>query len=237
MLQSLRQLLKLEIVDDKLARVDAELVEIPKQRSAVAAGIQQAKDAIAAAKDLLESEELEERRLESEMREQEALLARLTSQGALVSSTQAYQALQHEIDAATLAGSGFETRALELMEKIDQAKAQLAEAEESFVTREQAAPAQLESIAKRQQSVESKRSELLARREKECLGIDRELITRYERVALRHKPAVIILSGKACPHCQMAVPAQRVAEVKRCELVYSCDSCQRLLVSPSALEE
>lgn len=237
MLQSLRQLLKLQIVDDEIAIVDAELAQLPKERSAIAAAIAEARAAIGAAKDLLESEELEERRLESDMREQEALLEKLTAQGGLVTSTQAYEALQHEIDAATLAGSGFETRALELMEKIDQATAQLAKAEETFSELETAAPAQLETIAKRQQRFESQCSELVARREAECVGIERELISRYERVSLKRRPAVIALPGKACPHCQMAVPAQRVAEIKRAELVYSCDSCQRLLVSPSALEE
>ena len=237
MLQSLRQLLKLQTVDHEIAVADAELAELPKERTAIAAAIETARSAIAVARELLESEELEERRLESDMRAQEALLARLNSQGALVSSTHAYEALQHEIDAATLAGSGFETRALELMEKIDQARAQLAEAEEILGKLEEAAPAQLEAIAKRQQRFESQRVELLVQREKQTVGIERELMGLYERVALKRKPAVIALTGKSCPHCQMAVPAQRVAEVKRCEVVYRCDGCQRLLVSSSALEE
>ena len=237
MLQSLRQLMKLQAVDGEIAAAETELAKLPGERSAIAAAIQNAKDAIGVAKDLRESEEREERRLEADMREQEALMERLNSQSGQVASTQAYEALQHEIDAAHQAGSEFETRALELMEAIDQARSQISQAEKTFGELEKAAPRELAEIGERQLRFETQRSELLAQREKESVGVGQELLTRYERIALRHKPAVIVLLDKACPLCQMVVPAQRVSEIKRCAAVHGCGSCQRLLVSPRALEE
>jgi predicted nucleic acid-binding Zn-ribbon protein len=236
LLQSLRQLVKLQVVDEEIAGVDLELARLPGERSAVASAIQQAKDSIAAGKELLESEELEERRLEADMREQEARMEHLNAQSGQVASTQAFEALQHEIDAASQAGSEFETRALELMEAIDRARTQLAEAEEAFRRGEKAAPEDLQQIASRGLHFDTERSELLARREKESVGIEVELLTRYERIALKHKPAVVVLVDKSCPRCQMAVPSQRLSEIKRAEAVHACGSCQRLLVSPSALE-
>ena len=223
--QSLCQLVLLQGVDEEIAVADAELAKLPGERKVIAAAIQQAKEAIGVAKELLElleSEELEERRLEADMREQEALLERLNAQSGQVTSTQAYEALQHETQAAHRAGSEFETRALELMEAIDQARLQVAAAEESFRKLESAAPDQLGEIGKRQKHFETERSQLLARREKEVVGIERELLTRYERVALKHKPAVVVTPGKACPLCHMAVPAQRASEMKREGAVYTC---------------
>ena len=236
LLESLRQLVKVQVVDGELAVVDAELAKLPAERSAVAVSIQQAKDAIAAAQTLRESEEREERRLEADMREQEALMERLTSQSGQVTSKQAYEALQHEMDAARDAGSDFETRALELMEAIDRAGAQLLAAEKSFGELESAAPQQLAKIAEREQSFQGQRNELLGSREKQAVGIERELLEHYERIAARHAPAVIVLPGKACPRCQMAVPAQRAAEIRRAEAVYECGGCRRLLVCPDAVE-
>jgi predicted nucleic acid-binding Zn-ribbon protein len=237
LLESLRQLMKLQSVDDEIVVVDAGLAKLPRERSAIAAAIQNAKDAIAAAKELHESEEREERRLEADMREQEALMERLNSQSGQVTKAQAYEALQHEINAAHEAGSEFETRALEVMEAIDRARSQIEAAEQSFSDLEKLAPRELQEIGERQLGFETQRAELLARREAESAGIGQELLGRYERIAAKHKPAVIALPGNSCPHCQMAVPAQRVSEVKRCAAVYGCDSCQRLLVSPKALEE
>jgi predicted nucleic acid-binding Zn-ribbon protein len=236
LLESLRQLVKVQAVDDELAIADAELAKLPGERSAVAAAIQQAKDAIAAAQTLRESEELEERRLEADMREQEALMERLTAQSGQVTSTQAYEALEHEMGAAHDAGSAFETRALELMEAIDRAGAQLSEAERTFGELEGAAPAQLGQIAEREQRFQGERSVLLLRREKETDGIERDLFQHYERIAARYAPAVVVLPDKACPKCQMAVPAQRAAEIRRAEAVYECGGCRRLLVCPGAAE-
>jgi predicted nucleic acid-binding Zn-ribbon protein len=236
LIESLRQLMKVQAVDSQLAVVAAELATLLPARSAVAASIQQAKDAIAAAQALRESEELEERRLEADMRAQEVLMVRLTGQSAQVTSTQAYEALQHEMDAASQAGSEFETRALELMEAIDQAGAQLAEARRNFDELERAAPQQLGQIAEREQALQLQRSELLELREKQVVGIERELLAHYERLASRHEPAVIVLPDKACPRCQMAVPSQRAAEIRRAEAVYECGGCRRLLVCPAAME-
>ncbi len=39
---------------------------------------------------------------------------------------------------------------------------------------------------------------------------------------------MIVLLCTACPQCQMAVPSQRVSEIKRDEDAYSCDSCKRV---------
>ena len=103
--QNLSQLVILQSVDEEIAVADAELAKLPGERNVIAAAIQQEKEAIGVAKELQESEELEERRLEADMREQEALLARLNSQSGQVTSTQAYEALQHETDAAHRAGS------------------------------------------------------------------------------------------------------------------------------------
>ena len=228
--------MKLQTVDAEIAVVDAGLATLPGERSAVADAIQQAKDAMAAARELRDSEEREERRLEADMREQEALLERLNAQSALVTSTQAYEALKHELDAAQRAGSDYETRALELMEQIDQVRAQLAEAELSFGSLEKAAPTQLQAIAERQRDFEAQREELLALRDKQAVGIEAELRSRYERIARKHKPAVIVLQSAVCPLCQMVVPAQRVSEIQRAAAVHACGSCQRLLVAPSALE-
>ena len=237
MLESLRQLVKLQTVDDEIAVIDGELARLPGERSAIAAQIEQAKQALAAARELHEAEELEERRLEADMREQEALLERLNAQSGQVASQQAYEALQHEIDAAHAAGSDFETRALELMEAIDQARAQIAQAEQTLAGLEKAEPRELQEIGERQQQFEAQRSDLVTRRANETVGIGDELVTRYERIALKHKPAVIALEGGVCPRCQMVVPAQRVSEIKRSEAVHACGSCQRLLVSPEALTE
>ena len=63
------------------------------------------------------------------------------------------------------------------------------------------------------------------------------MLSRYELIAAKRSPAVLILEGKACPSCQMAVPAQRAIEIHRGDLIYPCGGCRRLLVAAEALEQ
>ena len=65
MLESLRQLVKLQAVDNEIAVVDGELAKLPGERTVIADRIDQSRQALAAAKELREAEELEERRLEN----------------------------------------------------------------------------------------------------------------------------------------------------------------------------
>ena len=99
----MRQLILIRDIDEEIAVVGSDLARIPEERETIERELVAARETLAQAKELLESEEVEERRLEGKMREQEALLQRLNAQSAQVTSPQAYEALQHELEHA---GSG-----------------------------------------------------------------------------------------------------------------------------------
>jgi len=236
LLESLRQLLHIQELDSKVRGIDSELGELPGRREAIAREIVQAGEAVAAASELLETEERDERRLEGEMRDQEALQERLNGQSSQIQSAQAYEALQHEIQHASEAGSRFETEALELMEAIDEARTRLADTQERLADLEKSEPAQLEQIAGEEEAFSSERSQLLEARAQDCGGIEPKMLADYERVADFRQPAVVALTEKSCPACRIAVPAQRVREIAQADAIHTCSNCQRLLISARALD-
>jgi predicted nucleic acid-binding Zn-ribbon protein len=126
----MRQLIVLRDIDEEIATVGSGLARIPEEREAIERELVEARETLAQTRQSLESDEVEERRLEGKMREQEALLQRLNAQSAQVTSPQAYEALQHELQHASTASSEFETRALELMESIDQLRGEVSAAED-----------------------------------------------------------------------------------------------------------
>ncbi len=231
----MRQLILLRDIDEELAVIGGELAAIPGEREAIELELVGAREALAEAKQLLESQEVEERRLEGKMREQEALLQRLTDQSAQVSSPQAYEALQHELEHASAASSEFETRALELMESIDRVRGELAAAEDRLRGAEERTPGQRGELAEREKRLTAEREAALERREKACQQLDPSLLAHYERVAQQRRPAVGIFQGEICPECQIAVPTSRASEIQRALKVHACSSCRRLLVPAQAL--
>ena len=237
MLDSLQRLLRIQDLDTKIAALDEALAALPERRAAIARELAEARAAEAAAAQLLEGEERDERRLESEMREQEALEERLNAQTAQVQSTQAYEALQHEIQNASEAGSRCETQALELMEAIDEARTQLEAARVGARELEEQEPGRFEEIAGEESALSSERAALVEERGRECEGVEAKLLATYERVARSRRPTVVVLTEKSCPACRIAVPAQRVREIARGDAVHGCSSCQRLLISARVLEQ
>lgn len=236
MLDSLRRLLRIQDLDTRIGTLKTALEEIPGQRDAIARGITEAKARVAAAVELLETEERDERRLEIEMRQQEALEERLNAQSSQVHSTQAYEALQHEIQHASEAGSSFETQALELMEAMDEARTGLAAARQHLQELEEAEPGRREEIDGEEATLSSERAKLLEERAGECEGVEPKSLATYERIARSRQPAVVALTEKSCPACRIAVPPQRLREIARGDAVHGCSNCQRLLISARALE-
>jgi predicted nucleic acid-binding Zn-ribbon protein len=231
----MRQLVLLRDIDEEIAGVGGGLARIPEERESVERELAEAREALGQARELLEHQEVEERRLEGKMREQEALLQRLNAQSAQVASPQAYEALQHELDGASRASSEFETRALELMESIDRVRGEVAAAESRLQEAEERAPARLDEISQREQRLTEEREALLERREKACQRLDARLLAHYERVAQQRRPAVGVFEGKVCPVCRITLPTMRASEIQRAEKVHACSSCQRLLVPVQAM--
>ena len=236
MFQAMRQMIELQKIDLDLAAADSQLGALPEERATVAREIEKLGQLIVACRERIEAEELAERRLEGEMREQEALLKRLNEQTFQIISVKAHDALRHELEHAGTASSELETRALELMERIDGARTELADEEGRLAEHEVRAPEQLAELAERERKLSQERTQLLERRLKECDGIPRDVLSRYDLIAAKRSPAILVLRGSACPTCQMAVPAQRAIEIRRGDLFYTCASCRRILIPEEAIE-
>jgi predicted nucleic acid-binding Zn-ribbon protein len=230
MQETMRGLLTAQEIDTEIRGARKGLEQIPLEHEAIEAAIVLARESVTAAKSLLEQEELEERKLESQMRDQEALLRKLDGQSSQVTSTQAYEALQHEIEHANSLKSEFETRALELMEAIDSAKSDLAEFQSKWDDLESASPGQLADLASRESGLGDQLADLANRRSKAATDIDPKILARYERILAKLHPAVCVLTGKSCPECRMVLPRQAYSEIRRGEQIHSCTSCMRLMV-------
>jgi predicted nucleic acid-binding Zn-ribbon protein len=227
--ETLLQLIETEKFDGEIDMLDAQLSMFPGEIALVASEIVAVEQRIADARRLLETEELEERRLESQMRVQEDLIVKLNHQTGQVSSNQAYTALQHEIDAAEAAKTEFETHALEHMEAIDLAKTTLSDAQAELADLQQAGPERIKQIETRREGAEAEREKLVGSRDGECEGIDAKVIKLYQATRKKKRPAIVVLKGDACPHCKVVLPRMRVSEVLRLEDVFTCTNCRRIL--------
>jgi predicted nucleic acid-binding Zn-ribbon protein len=133
LLEAMRQLLKLEELDGEIATLDAALATMQEERQVLGQDEVKAAGVVSASQEILETRELDMRRLEGHMLDREAVLERLNERTSQVTSKQAYDALALEMAEAREAKSGFETETLLVMEAIDESSVDLGSAEAAVV--------------------------------------------------------------------------------------------------------
>jgi predicted nucleic acid-binding Zn-ribbon protein len=236
LVEGLRHLLDLQRLDDELIAAEEEHAGIPKRRAGIAETRRAGEERLGGLRQTLEDAELAQRRAEQELQDQEALLRKLEGQQFQVKTNEAYTALLHEMDAARQAISDCETRILESMEGIEAAKEALAGGERGV--REEAArlDAEEQALARREAELETKLAELRQRRTELCENVPRELRERYERIAARRRPAVVLVQRESCEGCRVDIPPQDYIEILRAERIVACGRCQRILVHADKLE-
>ncbi|HKA16208.1 MAG TPA: C4-type zinc ribbon domain-containing protein [Myxococcota bacterium] len=230
MLQGIQALLELSKVDVQIAELEDERRGLPAARAALHQEREKGQAAVEAAQSALLAAEQEQRRHEAAVADREALVKRLEGQQHQIKTNEAYTVLLHEIDVARAAISDAETKILEAMEGIESARAALDRARAAAKGTEDRAAQQQRAFDEREKSLDQTLGNL--RREREALvgGVDVPLLQRYDRIAVRRRPAVAIADKGKCLGCHVSVPPQVVLELRRGVGLHTCGNCQRILV-------
>jgi predicted nucleic acid-binding Zn-ribbon protein len=226
----LTQLLELSRLDTQLAALEEDRGTLPARRAAAKQQRGTVEARVATARDELTQAEALQRKSEAAVQDQEALLKKLQGQQFQVKTNDAYTALLHEMERAQLAISEAETLILEAMEGIERARAHHRELEGEL----RHASAHLEAEERACDAREQELSERIAklRGERDSVGaqLEAKLLTRYEKIASRRRPAVTIVAAGTCQGCRVGIPPQTVIEIKRGAEPISCPNCTRIQV-------
>jgi len=226
----MQRLVELTRLDGRLAALQHEQAEIPRRREQIALARAAGEQRIAAARETLGRSEAEQRRAELDLQDREALLAKLEGQQHQVKTNDAYRALLSEMDRARAAMSDCETRILEAMDATVTARAEGELAEQQARAEAGRLESEERALAEREVVVAREIGELRTARESLCAGLARELLERYQKVAARRQPAVVLVFEETCGGCRVGIPPQLYIEVLKAVRLVSCESCHRILL-------
>jgi len=229
-LEGLQHLLELQRLDSEIAKRQEVLAALPARRKQSDESLAAAAAGLEAAREKLQSVELEQRSAESELQDQEALLHKLEGQQFQVKDNTAYTALLSEMEHAKEAISACETRILEEMEAIETGRRTLADAESKERDTRANVERDLVEFAERQQKLEAELTALEAERALVGPQLDAKMLAVYERVAARRRPALALVSGEVCEGCRVGIPAQNYLEIIKGERLITCENCKRILL-------
>ncbi len=226
----LHNLIALQDLDQKIARIQKEIAEVP----AKVQNLQAELNAIAEAhqKAVARSQELARKRRarEGDVDLMRSKLSRLKDQLMSVKTNKEYTAMLHEIQAAEEQIRTAEDEILDIMEELETMEKDLKQGEKDLKARTAALQ---QAVAAAEASVPLLEKEALELQERK-LEVERlipeELLERYRRIAeLRKGIALAEAQDELCSMCHVRIRPQVYADLRQGENIHSCESCSRIL--------
>ncbi len=151
----------------------------------------------------------------------------------LITNPKDLERMQHELESLERRISSLEDDELDVMEKLEEAQAELAKLEGMVAEADEQLGALTEARDEKLASIEEQLAEVLAKRGPAVEGLPADLLALYDR--LREQKAGIgaaELRARQCGGCRLSIDASELGRIRGLaeDEVVRCEECQRILV-------
>ena len=141
-----------------------------------------------------------------------------------------YQAHLLEIDLANKKKESIEERVLLAMDHVEEKQKELEEVEKSVEEGTQLFMQEKTQLESKVLELEHELKELTEKKEKVLPQLEKRVYTQYTKLKSTLKVMVVAkVTDETCGGCQLQVPPQLVADVKRADQLFTCPYCSRIL--------
>jgi uncharacterized protein len=226
----IEDLLALQKVDMRVRNLKIKLATLPVERKRIEADRQAASLSVKAAKESLQQAELQMKKADQSIAEINAEARKLQTQSAMVKKNSEYQAMMSQIDQCKLRISDVETEQIGLLDKIEERKNLLRDAEKEFADKERSLKSELSEFVQLEAEIKEEMAQLLASRRSFESKLETSVLTVYNRLAANGKglPLASVGSGGHCSNCQLKLTPQTINQAKNGDLV-CCDNCSHIV--------
>ncbi|MBU1061469.1 MAG: hypothetical protein KJ952_01940 [Candidatus Omnitrophica bacterium] len=223
-------LIELQVIDKEIYVLTAEKTGIPGKIKAMEQALETKKSGIKQAEEKLKSLQVSLKDKEVTLQQKEEQIKKLQVQLYQLKTNKEYSTMLSEIEGIKADNSLIEEEMIKFMDEIDLAKKKIAEEKELFKKEEAGTQKEKDELKTRDREIDARLSGLFAQREKIAPNIEKQILSRYEKV-LKNKDglAIVPVEHNACGGCHMNLPPQVVSEAKLKEDIIVCGSCSRIL--------
>lgn len=231
---SIPRLLDLQVIDQHIAALRAELDAFPKRVQEADLKLTGARNAVATAREAHTHSLTERKKFELDVQQWKDRARKYRDQSGSVKSNEAYKALQHEIANADAEVAKAEERQLEIMMGGEDSERRLKSAETALKQAEQVIAAERKVMHTQYGEKKKELDAALAGRERAVVPVPEDLRTLYDRIAKRHHGVALAEARDGqCRGCGMRVLPhilQQLLQDANDEL-FRCESCGLILYS------
>lgn len=225
---ALDSLLILQDRDGKRLALESQLKGVPREIAAVEQKIASEKAAIEAARGELKELESKKKLLDTEIGSAEEKLGKYKTQQMSVRKNDEFQALGAEIEHTQAAIGTLEEQELGIMYAIDEARKKFATAEKVLKDNIAGHEARIRAFRDKEINLASELKTAAEEAKNARSPVPEPVLRVYDRVCLRHQPAVVPLRAGKCGGCHLKVSSEIESAARKGEIPL-CDQCGRIL--------
>jgi predicted nucleic acid-binding Zn-ribbon protein len=231
MREQLKNLARLQEIDDQLAMLERSKGDYPERIEELESGLKERLGGVADVQQTQEELQKEQRGLDRKIADRKQQLEKFQGHLADVKTNKEWDALQKELDAVKSDIGEAEDRLLEVVVSLEELSSTTETEEEELSSYRSQAEAEIGDLKEKLGSVDSKMAKIRNERDALSIQIEERLKRIYNRVKQgKQGTAVVPVVRDACGGCYTRIPPQTVTEIRRAERPITCENCGRILV-------
>ncbi len=229
--KEMEMLLKLQNVDYDLGELERSKDYLPEMINNLEREMEETRNALQTSEQELKEQNLLHNKLDMELATLNQELARFQKQMLAIKTNKEYDALTNEIANRKIKISTTEEEILKILTHMDDLKEKITRYKKKLEDIEKNNTAQLVHLREELNSIEDKVKIKKGDRKNITVRIDKKLLATYERVKRgRGDQVVVTIRKRACGACYKGIPPQMIQEIRKGEVIYTCDNCGRILI-------
>ncbi len=227
--EQIEQLVILQLVDDEIYVLEAELQKIPQEIEELKEELDSIKRRQETHQERITHLETQQVRLQKDIEEDDSRIKKSKNKLMLAQNTKEYHAMLREMENMEKQNALREEERVAFLEELERQQKTFdslgVDAEEILVTY-----TERESTMQERMSVFTKQcEEFQKKREKAYKGIPKPILQRYEFIRSRiEHPVIVPVDNAVCRGCNIVVPPQVFIDLQKGQQIIACPNCQRL---------
>jgi uncharacterized protein len=229
----LERLIRLQQTDTFIDSARRRIADHPALVQALDSRLASATENLEAAKGKVAENQVARRAVEKDLAMIQARLGKFKDQLMEVKTNREYTAMLKEIEVAQHEVRQLEDRILERMLEADDLAGRQKEAEVRLAADKAAIAAERKQLEEETARLQHELDDAVARRTSLVGAVTPSVLLIYDTVRGKRGTAVAELQGGYCSACHMRLRPQVANELRRNEIIFQCESCQRIVYFPA----
>jgi uncharacterized protein len=229
--EQLKTLIDLQGVDTRIAALETEAANLPKEIDAVQAAVQAVKQEVDAGKARLDAAKKEQRARDKDLEVVQAKRSKTEGRLYEVKTNKEYSAVLAEIEDIKQEKGKVEEEILLLMETQERLAVDIKDAESRFKTREAQGRQEEAAFREKLRGVEADLALLRTERAELARQLPPAVLADYDKLLKARGGLALaqVVKPSSCGGCRMTITPQRLQELRAQSALLPCESCGRYL--------